>query len=118
MFYEYVDLGDQSIDSQIIDDLVRKMVDYEGEPDNLQTRAVAHTRLLLARLKVKSKSMLHPPQGDEQDRVWQKYRMAPSRIAFMVNTLLRADARALSDAMYINNTRAKFWLDTSLDVAL
>lgn len=118
MFYEYVDLGEQSIDSQIIDDLVRKMVDYEGEPDSLQTRAVAHTRLLLARMKVKSKSMLHPPQGDEQDRIWAKYRRPPSRIAFMVNTLIRADERALADAMYINAARSQFWLDTSLDVEL
>ena len=107
----------QSIDSQIVDDIVETMVKQEGAPDTDETRAIAMTRLLLARLKVKSKAMLNPPKEDEQDRLYQKYMLVPSRTSFWIHTLLFTDSDRIGQIRYINHRRERYMRDTSLDCA-
>lgn len=90
---EYVELREKGIDLQIAEDMAAVLVDEQGHPDNLKTLGLAVLQLAMVRLKVRTNTMMRPPELTEQDQVYRKTGMIPKPLSFWIHTLVGAVGR-------------------------
>lgn len=91
--HEFVHMNPKSIDLQIAEDMAAVMVDEQGYPDNLKTLGLAMLKLAMVRLKVRTSTMMRPPEVEEQERIYSKAGMVPKPLSFWIHTLVGAVGR-------------------------
>lgn len=105
----YMEEIGQGMSCRFAHDVKDVLVEEQGHPDTLATFGLAVMQIAFARLvaNTKHKVMMRPPAHGEQDVLFDRHNLIPSRLSFWSNLLVRADARKVADAQFIEEGRLR-----------
>lgn len=105
----YMEEIGQDMSCRFAHDVKDVLVEEQGRPDTLQTFGLAVMQIAFAGLtaKTKHKVMMNPAVNGEQDVLFDRHNLIPTRLSFWLNLLVRADARKVADAQFIEEGRLR-----------